>query len=380
MSGLDKAKNVSSEPVIAPTLQAENVYAQTVTATNLVVEGSVTLPPLPYLTQALASTTYAPITPITQTGFKNLIINGDMRIDQRSNGGNRSISGGGAVYTYGVDRWFGYLNGGSGFMTQTLDSGLYYVRLFSSSFSNAILGQRIEAQNSAHLAGQTVTLSFRMASYTTSNVTWAVSYANTTDAFGTQASPTVTAIKSGIVATTGSLTNYSVTFAVPAAATTGLQILFTTPTALGVVLSLTNVQLELGSNATPFERRPIGTELALCQRYYYRLRPDTSATTKAVGFGWCTSTTTAFIQIRYPVPLRTNPSAIETTGTAANYGVFSQTGSGIFCSVVPSHNANTTSEAAAVNAVTASGLIAGSGTALYFVTSSSAFLGWSAEL
>jgi hypothetical protein len=31
---------------------------------------------------------------------------------------------------------------------------------------------------------------------------------------------------------------------------------------------LTGVQLEPGPVATPFERRPIGTELALCQRYY----------------------------------------------------------------------------------------------------------------
>ena len=31
----------------------------------------------------------------------------------------------------------------------------------------------------------------------------------------------------------------------------------------------TNVQLEPGPVATPFEHRPIGTELALCQRYYY---------------------------------------------------------------------------------------------------------------
>jgi microcystin-dependent protein len=44
MSGLDKIRSVSSEPVIAPTLQSENLYAQTVTATNLIVENSVTLP------------------------------------------------------------------------------------------------------------------------------------------------------------------------------------------------------------------------------------------------------------------------------------------------------------------------------------------------
>jgi hypothetical protein len=34
MSGLDKARNVSSEPVIAPALQSEDLYAQTVIADN----------------------------------------------------------------------------------------------------------------------------------------------------------------------------------------------------------------------------------------------------------------------------------------------------------------------------------------------------------
>jgi hypothetical protein len=37
---------------------------------------------------------------------------------------------------------------------------------------------------------------------------------------------------------------------------------------------VTGVQLEPGSVATPFEQRPIGTELALCQRYYQKLRLD----------------------------------------------------------------------------------------------------------
>jgi hypothetical protein len=32
----------------------------------------------------------------------------------------------------------------------------------------------------------------------------------------------------------------------------------------------TNIQLELGRVATPFERRPIGLERALCERYYQR--------------------------------------------------------------------------------------------------------------
>jgi hypothetical protein len=36
----------------------------------------------------------------------------------------------------------------------------------------------------------------------------------------------------------------------------------------GATFYITGVQLETGSTATEFERRPIGTELALCKRYY----------------------------------------------------------------------------------------------------------------
>jgi hypothetical protein len=42
----------------------------------------------------------------------------------------------------------------------------------------------------------------------------------------------------------------------------------------GATFYITGVQLEKGSTATPFEFRSIGTELALCQRYYQKSYPQ----------------------------------------------------------------------------------------------------------
>ena len=64
MSGLDKVKSVSSEPVIAPTFQSEDFYAQNVTARNLVVEDSVTFPGGTLYTQTEVTALIALNTPI----------------------------------------------------------------------------------------------------------------------------------------------------------------------------------------------------------------------------------------------------------------------------------------------------------------------------
>jgi hypothetical protein len=71
---------------------------------------------------------------------------------------------------------------------------------------------------------------------------------------------------------------------------------------------LTGVQLEIGPVATPFERRPYGTELALCHRYYYKPAGvaswisyqfyDTSGALGLMAMGHYT----------FPVPMRTSPT------------------------------------------------------------------------
>jgi hypothetical protein len=51
----------------------------------------------------------------------------------------------------------------------------------------------------------------------------------------------------------------------------------------GETFYITGVQLEKGSTATEFEQRGIGTELALCQRYYAKTFPMSTAPANGIG-------------------------------------------------------------------------------------------------
>jgi hypothetical protein len=216
----------------------------------------------------------------TANGFKNRIINGDFRIDQRNNGAlkNNSSPNTALATTFGADRWLvSEQNTGTGFSQRASDgtgADKYYLSISRPSGINAlIIAQRIEAINSYDLAGKTVTLSFRAAilgGYT--SLSWKASYANTTDSFGSFSSPTKTQIATGNVTVGSSFNSYSATFTVPSAATTGIEISFynTNISIDATTLRLSSVQLELGSSATPFEQRPISMEFDLCRRYYER--------------------------------------------------------------------------------------------------------------
>jgi hypothetical protein len=139
---------------------------------------------------------------------------------------------------------------------------------------------------------------------------------------------------------------------------------------------ITGVQLEVGTQATSFEYRQYGTELALCQRYYYRNAPA-AASKYLVTTAWANQTTTAFGIFQFPVTMRTSPSALEQSGTAGDYALF-LANSATTCSAVP-----TFGSASAVNSLitftVSSGLTVGqAGTAR--TTGTAGYLGWSAEL
>jgi hypothetical protein len=138
--------------------------------------------------------------------------------------------------------------------------------------------------------------------------------------------------------------------------------------------NLTRVKLSPGTEASGFVARPYGTELALCQRYYYR---STIGGSEVYGAGHCQATTSFRLFTPFPTTMRTSPTAVEQTGTAANYTVF-VTGN-TTCSSVPSFG-GVTEYGAQTNFTVASGLTAGNGGQARSASGVTSFLAWSAEL
>jgi hypothetical protein len=144
----------------------------------------------------------------------------------------------------------------------------------------------------------------------------------------------------------------------------------------GATFYLTSVQLEKGTTATSFDVRDYGRELMMCQRYYYR--QYSSATGSRFGMGQVLGTTTALVNSPFPVTMRTSPTALEQTGTAANYLITNNVGTGVACSSVPTFNIANVSEANTLFTV-ASGLTAGNA-CFSNCSAANIYLGWSAEL
>ena len=88
-------------------------------------------------------------------------------------------------------------------------------------------------------------------------------------------------------------------------------------------LEITGLQMEIGSQATPFEHRSFGEELALCRRYYLHVG-DSSNTSFGVGALYTASV--VYGSIFLPVKMRANPTLDATSGTS--YYQFYTNGSG----------------------------------------------------
>jgi hypothetical protein len=257
-------------------------------------------------------------------GAKNFLINGSMDISQRGT----TFTGVNSVYT--LDRWY-YASFGTSTTanvsqgsTDSVPGIQYYARVAANSatLSNYNFTQTIETANTIPLRGKTVTVSFWMRTPVAfSNIfVWNLRYSTSADTRISNAG-TGTAVGSDFTFTGPTTwTKYSQTVTIPSdASSLGFVMGTYNNTVATAYFDITGVQLELGSQATPFARSggSIGGELALCQRYYWRAKV-------ASGFGtlsnyWFPNTTSlAYAEVSIPVPLRALPSAVEWGG---NIGV-----------------------------------------------------------
>jgi hypothetical protein len=289
-------------------------------------------------------------------GFRNRIINGDMRIDQRNAGAAVTTSS-----ALPVDR-FVVGNSTDGAFSAQQDSSapagfVNSVKITTTTADGTLttdqnfnIQQRIEGTNVSDLAwgtanAKTVTLSFWVRSSLTGTFgggiinsavnraypfSYAISVADTWeyktitipgDTSGTWLTTTGIGVRvifalgvgpdrTGTAGAWTSSVHFSVTGAVNVIGT------------LNATWYITGVQLEVGSVATPFERRPFGTELALCQRYFQTVRAC------AEDNGAAANTKSYTIPVNFNVAMRAAPTITYTAITTFN--VTSRTAINIF--------------------------------------------------
>lgn len=278
-------------------------------------------------------------------GMRNRIINGDMRIDQR-NAGAAVITG--AVITYVTDRFVGENFTSTGTVTlQQSSLGLSKsARVTATAAVTDLTGTKyvyglnhaIEAQNIYDLNGKSSAISFRIETNWSGNLPVCLRNSNSTRSFvvdvpvvsGVNAVNVTIPLESASVLTNGNNVGLQLTIGFNNESTfrttttgawvTGNLLVSTLSTqwakTTGNFINVTDVQLEQGSVATPFERRPIGLELALCQRYFQ----NGYTGNLYLGVYWGSTNTFYGQTLTYPVGLRVNPSIVAVAaGSSGNY-------------------------------------------------------------
>jgi hypothetical protein len=288
--------------------------------------------------------------------LKNRIINGAMVIDQR----NAGASGTASAYT--VDRWnYTGVQASKGTWQQNAGSvtppaGFSNYLGFTSSSSYSVLtgdtflfNQAIEGYNIADLDwgtanAKTVTLSFWVRSSLTGTFGGALSndparsyaFSYTISAANTweQKSITIVGDQSGTWNKTNSLgvvvrfgLGSGATYSGTAGAWTAGNLVQPTGTVSvvgtnGATFYITGVQLEIGTTATPFERRLYNQELANCQRYYQVLGKGLNGSPAYQIYSILTyeASATAWGTVPLKVTMRTQPTTAYSGTFTTSYG------------------------------------------------------------
>ena len=222
-------------------------------------------------------------TDIPLSGFRNVIINGGFDVWQRSTSATTT----GADSYASADRWrIRTANGGGSILSSRQSAslaGFQYCMRFQRVSGNTDTGvlqliQTLETPMSVPLAGRDVTVSFwarKGANYSPTSSAFKVylQSGTSTDAYWLSFTGSANLITQ-TTTLTSTWQKFSFTAAAGSTATQFYLQFEMTPTGTAGAndyFEITGVQLEAGTQATPFEQRPFGAELSLCQRYFWKL-------------------------------------------------------------------------------------------------------------
>jgi hypothetical protein len=266
----------------------------------------------------IAGLQYPTAGPLTN---RNLIINGAMQVAQR---GTSTTAAG-----YLLDRFQYSASGATGTYSQEsftigqtdVPGADKYLKLdITTGDNNSGIYHKIEAKNAFNAIGGKVTLSYYAKGTSPTDglqvgILWFDGSTSSSSADTT-------------VTLTGSWVKYTHTFDVPSISGLTLtdasaylevhwQQASTDTGTAAYELQLTQVQLEVGEKATPFEHRSFGDELDKCKRYYQQVeyRGDGMI---SLGYSWTPALAMADMQFEKEMratPTITLPSAGSTTGT-----------------------------------------------------------------
>jgi hypothetical protein len=255
---------------------------------------------------------------------KNKILNGDFSIWQRGTTFNSIVNG-----SYSADR-FQYTYNGNGTFNitrQAFTAGAAPVSGYESSYflrstcsvvgTSTVLDVAQKIEDVRTFSGQTVTVSFwAKADTSRTSYVWLIQQ------FGSGGSSDVyTGINSVAFNLTTSWQRFTFTGTMPSVAdktitsNSALLLLIRHSIAAGSQLDLWGIQVEAGSVATPFTTAASNpaSELAACQRYYYR-HVIGSMQPVSLAFYW--SATQLQTTIPFPVTMRSAPTLDATSGTS----------------------------------------------------------------
>jgi hypothetical protein len=261
--------------------------------------------------------------------LRNILINGSFAIWQRGT----SIDA--ADDEYCADRWYVLTETDNIEAARLTGDTRRYKAFLSQNKATAQqigLAQAIEGANCQHLRGQEVTLSFRAQCDATQDIRYAVlEWGGTEDSVTSDVVATWVATPTWVtnVAPAGSVGSTSVgttwtdiEHTVTLGSTFNNLVIFIwsgDTFAQNEDISIEAMQLEQGAHKTSFETRPIGMELALCQRYFERIRAADSATPLPGSTGRVVTSTEA----RIPYAFTEKRVAPSITSTTDGFDVFS---------------------------------------------------------